>query len=288
MIAIATYKRPEGLRNLLTSLAEQDYEGEVSVLVVDNDAAHSAEDVVGAYGVRYLCEPTAGIPFARNAALRARAPEVEAIAFIDDDEQADRGWLSSLIATAQSTRADIVAGPVIPVLPDKAPWWSRRYGLFELPIFAEGAPVKWPATNNMLLKVSALNALAEPVFDERLATTGGSDSDLVDRIRASGGSTAWASLAVVNDYVPSERARLSWLWRRNVRLGNCSARILLRRHPKWAVIGIGVVRVTLGVSLSPALLVIGGRRAGALLLGVPTGVGTVSGALGILVDEYRR
>src|ERR1700686_2741879 len=48
-VCIATYRRPEGLGRLLTSLTEQQGAPPFDVIVVDNDAQHSGEGVATRY-----------------------------------------------------------------------------------------------------------------------------------------------------------------------------------------------------------------------------------------------
>ena len=96
-IGIATYRRPDMLRECLDSLAPQLTEG-VELLVVDNDPGASAQETVEGYGrpdIRYAHEPKPGVVQARNRAVRDSAGAY--LAFIDDDEVARPGWITALL-----------------------------------------------------------------------------------------------------------------------------------------------------------------------------------------------
>src|SRR5471032_3402708 len=90
-----TYRRQDGLKKLIDSLQVQRaaaHPFRLTVVVVDNDAARSAEAVATAYvsrpdfTVQYEVQPVQGIPHARNAGLDAVPADADFLCFIDDDE----------------------------------------------------------------------------------------------------------------------------------------------------------------------------------------------------------
>lgn len=92
--AICTRGRRELLARALDSLREQDVH---EVLVVDNAPADdSTRRLVQERfpGVRYMAEPSRGLDFARNRALREATGEI--VAFLDDDAVAAPGWATAL------------------------------------------------------------------------------------------------------------------------------------------------------------------------------------------------
>src|ERR1700719_5362047 len=138
-VCLLTYKRPELLRETLTSLRGQmlsDPLVKIHILVVDNDAAGSGFETFrtvtedGLVPSRYVCEPGHGIANARNRAL-VESAAMDYIAFIDDDEVASPEWLHHLYLTLQRYHADIVTGPVTPEFVD-APSWIVRGGFFRM------------------------------------------------------------------------------------------------------------------------------------------------------------
>lgn len=215
VVAVCTRGRPRSLARLLASLAEGA--PDAAVIVVDNDPAGGAQATVAAAPVaaRYVHEPRVGIPQARNAALATAGGA--AVAFVDDDETVEPGWLAALVSKRQASGAALVTGPVWVAYDDDVPAWVRRGGFFERRTHADSAELAYAATNNLLVgpEVSA----AGLVFDERLGLTGGSDTVLTLQARHRGLRIVWAADAAVVEHVPAERARVGWLCRRAYRMG---------------------------------------------------------------------
>jgi SAM-dependent methyltransferase len=95
-VVICTRDRPAGLAAALRSLQRQTDTG-FAVLVVDNSSDLSAAAVMAefchpAWG--YTVEPRRGLARARNRALAAVRTEL--VAWMDDDEVADAGWVHAL------------------------------------------------------------------------------------------------------------------------------------------------------------------------------------------------
>ena len=118
-VVIPTLNRPAPLRRAIESLAKQigsdDFEFEV--IVVDNSSDGTAKAPLAELAahidvpVRYHHEPNPGVSSARNTGVRAAKGRW--VAFLDDDEEAEQTWLSSLVTTVRKTGADAVFGPVI-------------------------------------------------------------------------------------------------------------------------------------------------------------------------------
>ena len=80
-ICIATHRRPQQLKRLLTSLIEQQEAPPFEVAVVDNDAGGSAETVAAEFrgSLTYLVEPVRGLARARNRSVAASTSKFLAI-----------------------------------------------------------------------------------------------------------------------------------------------------------------------------------------------------------------
>src|SRR5471032_84020 len=96
-VCVSTRARPAGLEILLGSLAAQRDAPPFEVVVIDNDLAGSARPVADRFAdcltIVYDVEPVPGVSTARNRSVaRSRAP---LLAFIDDDERAEPGWLAA-------------------------------------------------------------------------------------------------------------------------------------------------------------------------------------------------
>jgi succinoglycan biosynthesis protein ExoM len=291
VVAVATYRRQAGLSDLLTSLASQTWGGHLVVTVVDNDPEGSARGTVDSadpkLDVRYLHEPIPGIAAARNRSI-ADLAQADAALFIDDDEVADPTWIDELVATAKMTGADVVAGPVIPIIPASAPWWIHRYRVYQMERPTTGSPVKWPATNNALVRRSVLDQLGSPHFSEEFSLTGGSDAEFFWRVRAAGFTAVWSDEAIVRETVPGNRLTRRWWWTRTIRAGNVSGRLMVRARPRPVVALIALARMLVGILLGPIGLLNPMRPSIAMFSHLPKGIGTLNSLRGRLVVEYAR
>lgn len=222
-ICICTYRRLDLVVALLDSLANQDLSTPFETIVVDNDAAGSAAQVVEKaktrypeLNIRYTIETRKGISFARNTAVSLARGHF--VAWIDDDETAAENWLSALLAAQATSGADGVFGPVIPVFPEGSRPWPSRSGVFERPRYRTGTRIdaREARTGNALVKADWFRGDVTP-FDIRLANTGGEDYDFFARMASQGAKLEWCDEAVVFELVPFERQRMVWVLERRLR-----------------------------------------------------------------------
>src|SRR5215475_9471106 len=191
-VCICTFKRAELLGRLLATLAHQQTAGlfTYSVVVADNDAARSAEQVVTAFSqtacfqVSYCVEPRQNIALARNRALRHAQGNL--IAFIDDDELPEDDWLLNLFRTREACGVDGVLGLVKPYFEFSPPDWVKRGRFFERPTPATGENVTCYAarTGNVLFRKAILKGVGTP-FRHQFATAG-EDIDFFRRAMEAG------------------------------------------------------------------------------------------------------
>lgn len=237
IVAIPTFRRPSLLCNLLEAIAAQEiaHEVDVTVIVFDNDADRSAETVVTAVGeafpfrleYEHVVDP--GLASVRNRSL-ARASEVcDYLAMIDDDEVPEPQWLSELLAKQFATGAEVVVGPVPPILPASAPVWLHEYRARELPIHPDGTLLDDGWSGNCLLEMAAIGKLAV-TFDRGLNFAGGEDQLFFRQIRARGGRIAYAARAIAWEETPPQRQSLRFILLRSFRRGNTLALCDLRMY----------------------------------------------------------
>jgi succinoglycan biosynthesis protein ExoM len=216
-ICLLTYRRAELLRAALKSLLCQSAIAirgiAVHVLVVDNHDEQSGrsifDEVLGGSDVvsaRYLCEPARGLSIARNRALK-ESLAMDFVAFIDDDEIADAGWLERLLSGAKEFDAGVVAGPVWP-RHVQSPSWVVRGGFFNAVQRPTGTDIDFVATNNVLLRREIVGTFR---FDSRFDFTGGEDTEYFMRIKRAGAKMVWMNEAIVYECVPPGRANARWL-----------------------------------------------------------------------------
>jgi glycosyltransferase involved in cell wall biosynthesis len=302
VLCICTCKRPVGLERLLAAVAELDFDGRLSVVVVDNDAAGAAEGVAvcrraAAAGycwpLVWAPEERRGIPFARNRAVAlALEQNPDFIAALDDDERPSRGWLREMLRVQADTDADAVGGPVLPEFAPDAPAWLVEGGFFgrggSRPDKAE---VRLNACGNFMARASCYRALMPEPFDTRFALTGGEGGIFFRRLAAQSCAMRWAAHAVIHETVPPSRATLRWLMQRRFRLG-----VNLVRRQRVLQPGLGRELYSLMLAMGQfgtgvIFLVINARqriRRTRAMLTICKALGRASGHLGASYSEYRR
>jgi glycosyltransferase involved in cell wall biosynthesis len=116
-VVVCTRDRAPHLGQTLKSLGEMLIPSGLvcEVVIVDNNSSDDTKRVVEEFAmtprlkVRYVFEPHAGLPYARNAALSAARGQV--IAFTDDDCLVDRNWVHELVREFHADSAiDMIFG----------------------------------------------------------------------------------------------------------------------------------------------------------------------------------
>ena len=237
LIAIPTFRRPEGLRRLLAAIAAMDTHADIKILVADNEGAGGAglavvKDLAASYRfpIEAIAVPERGLSSVRNAMIAyARRDETrDYVAMIDDDEWPAKTWIDDLVAMQKSTGAGIVGGPNLPVFAPGAPSWATHCPLFVSDDLPDGAvDIVW-GTCNLLLHKSAFAHSDSNLFDPLFNRSGGEDVDAFMRLKASGHRFAWSRSAVVWDDIPLNRTTLNWITRRAFRIGNSNMLVQLR------------------------------------------------------------
>lgn len=286
-ISIATYKRPTLLRGLLEEclLQADEVDVDVHVIVVDNDRDGSAAATVACFaGVEYICEARPGIAAARNRGLRAVSDSTDGVIFIDDDEIPAAGWLSALLAYADSTGADVVTGPVEPLATESTPEWVILGGFWQRGSHETGHIPVSVATNNTLLRMGCWRS--NPVwFSEELSMKGGSDTEFFRQLRSSRSvEVLFCADAVVREYILPERANVRWLFRRAVRIGNINGRYRSRVR---SMLG-GIARVMIGAPLTMIDLVVRRHYVARSFNMLAHGMGMIGTAFDLDIVEYQR
>lgn len=296
-LCVCTYRRPVGLRRLLDAVTRIRTERveRLEIVVVDNDPGGSARATVGGiegmpFGLRYVHEPRRGISFARNRAVAEADPGSEWIAFLDDDEEPEAGWLDELLRVQVAHAADVVAGPVPPRFEVQAPRWVLRGRFHEPPRHATGTVLPYADTGNVLVRASLFRDFPAP-FAPSLALAGGEDTHFFLRVARAGHRIVWADAAVAWEWIPPSRVRLPWLLRRAFRRGNTWALLERDLEPGLRIrarrILRGGGRIARGAVLLPVGMVRGRHAVVDALRGICFGAGSLAGVAGYRYDEYR-
>jgi hypothetical protein len=238
-IAIATFRRPKGLKRLLEAIAKLETTANVFVLVADNDwGGHEGYDLCRGMALNYrwpldsfVVRPR-GIAQARNAlVMRAlQQPRMAYLVMPDDDGAPEPKWLDELLRVQQRTEADVVAGAVVPAFEKRPPAWAMRApGI--APLRGTTGPVDMiEGTGNTLFTRACLARAGYPLFDPAYTLSGGEDKELFTRLKKDGARFAWCDEAVIREMMPASRLTLSWICRRAYRIGNSDMRVLLQHR----------------------------------------------------------
>lgn len=283
-VCVTTAFRPKMLSRCLNSIicALQSSLQPVTVIVVDNDPAGSARQVVETYydsiSLIYEQESREGIPFGRNRCL-AIASKVGAhfIVFVDDDMTVSPQWFQELFFSILDTDADVVTGDVINVFPDgrETPKYLPRVG-----------DRKTAETDNVIFK----SWLAERLqFDERLSLSGGSDTLFFRQACQLGAKIRHSEAAVAYEHLHGGRGSRKWFLGRNYRYGLVGVRVDRLLGSKGVsirylsrglfAVAFGLVEAILAAPRADPTRSFGVYRAA-------RGIGMLMGALGKTANRY--
>ena len=231
-VIIPTYNRADWLCDALETLSRQNTKGfEYEVIVVDNRSTDDTQSVVEtlalSYPVKltYVYEPNEGVAPARNHGIREASGDY--LAFMDDDELAEPGWLLGLYDAIKSKQAVCAGGAVHLDMTDAEAnklGDRRRRALRERRedggAVREMGPREYPGTDNLIVARHLLDSVG--VFDESMRC-GGSDNDLTIRIRKANNRLWFAPNAIVRHRVGPERLTAQFFKRDAMQSGSLLA-----------------------------------------------------------------
>ncbi len=227
-ITICTYNNARKLEAVLESLRNLicpsglGYE----ILVVDNHSSDETKSVVerhqAAWGprLRYIFEEAQGLSHARNRALREAAGDV--VSYIDDDVKVDPGWLAAVATAFEEYSAAVVGGKSYLIYSWQRPTWLPEQYESLLSRLDYGDQVIVGLDKDLFgLNFSVRKELAVQLggFDTSLGRCrhslgSGEESDLLHRIRQTGGLAVYEPKAVVGHVVSPERVTVRWFVKR--------------------------------------------------------------------------
>ena len=210
-VCICTFHRNQMLARLLRNLKLQETGGlfDFSVVVVDNDAAGPAREIVTRMSaelgldIEYSIEKEQTIPAARNHALGIARGNY--IGIIDDDEFPPQHWLFTMYRAIQAFDVGGALGPVHPFFDGKPPAWLLKGRFCERPVLRTGTLLEWSQTRtgNVLLKKDVFDK-HQIRFDLKCKTSG-SDRVFFKRAMLAGYRFVAVEEAPVYERVPPER-----------------------------------------------------------------------------------
>ncbi|MEA5153889.1 glycosyltransferase family 2 protein [Raineyella sp.] len=235
-VVIATYNRPDRVRDCLDHLARQSTAPD-RVIVVDSSPDARTERVVRDFP---------GVLYARNPMGRGRTPESrqigysmtreDIVAFLDDDANAWPDWLEQLLARYDSPGIGGVGGSALNGVPGERQAGIGSIGLLLPDGRLTGNFAADPGHDvdvdhllgaNMSFRRSAIEEIGG-IYGDYPGTCLREESDLALRIRARGHRLVYTPAAVV-DHLPGEYAKGKRFDRRYVFYANRNSVVLLSR-----------------------------------------------------------
>lgn len=130
-VIIPTFNRAKYLSGSVDSIIQQKFSPEqFEILIIDNGSTDKTKEVSEAaisacpdYNIRYFYEPVPGLLSGRHrGALEAKG---DILVFIDDDIQADPGWLMAIHEAFKEPDVHLVGGKNLPNYEAEPPSWLK-------------------------------------------------------------------------------------------------------------------------------------------------------------------
>ncbi|MEH8018598.1 glycosyltransferase [Rheinheimera muenzenbergensis] len=268
VIGIPTFKRPQGVRRLLESVAKQVADFDITVLVADNEG----DSGIGLVTVQQILAEgyplplkgiavnERGISQVRNALMHEAFDNMKAnlLAMIDDDEWVEPQWIASLVKIQQQTNADVVGGSVAPEFEVPAPVWAKGLHIYyQSDSNYSGTVELIDGTTNVLLSRHIVDAYPEERFDPFYSLVGGGDKEFFTRIKRRGATFAFAHEAQAHEIFGASRLTKKWAIERAFRIGAGDMRIIGKGNPSvlvWLKELVKLLAATVVSALSMVLL----------------------------------
>jgi glycosyltransferase involved in cell wall biosynthesis len=178
-IVVPAYNEAAYVGRALTSLQQQDFDGDYEIVVVDNNSTDATADVARAFGVRVVAEATPGVCWARQRGTAESRGEI--IISADADTTYAPDWLARIDMMFGDEDVVGVVGPCRYV---GGPAWGRAYAR----LLFSGVQ-RWYGWTGRTLYASATNIAfrrhAFPGYDVRL-TQGGDELSVLRVLRRNG------------------------------------------------------------------------------------------------------
>ena len=246
-IVVCTFERAELLSRAIRSIFDVDGtdRANVRIVIVDNSDTGSARAIVDHITPRrnvsliYLQAHPPNISIARNVGVAATTADV--VAFLDDDQEVEQGWLLAVLDGLSRFPHDVFFGSISPRFEDADSINPAAKAMFTRSIEAEagsevmafgqrrGPRFALATANSIFRRQRTLNELSP--FDETFGHSGGEDFHLFCRLQQQGLRFAWLPDARARDFVPKHRCSYDYLARRHFSGGQTFAASVVKASP---------------------------------------------------------
>ena len=227
-VVILSYDRVHLLERTLTACLADRTADDLAweIVVVDNHPDKLAERLVARLAqvahapITYLSDARRNVSIVRNLGIaKARGRYV---AFIDDDEAPQTGWLKELVAGLDRTGADAAFGPKYPEFErGAAPAWDKGGWRYTLDMqMKQDEPIhlfgrlrkkgKGLGSGNAAFRVTTCFDIPEP-FSVAFGDGNGEDTHLLFRLALAGKRFVWEPAAKVVEFIEDDRAKPSYM-----------------------------------------------------------------------------
>lgn len=220
-IIISTYNNAASLLRTLDSVAKQDYDKkEWECVIVNNNSTDDTAERVAAFikehsdlNIRLVEESQQGLSFARNRGIAESKGRF--VAFIDDDETINEGFVSAYIDIFHNHGAFVAAGALKVCYDSKRPKWMSHYTekMIANPFDLGNSVVTitksvTPTGGNMAFNREVFNLYGN--FDTNLGRKGGElfggeENDIFARIRDLGERVFYAPQAIAYHHIADRK-----------------------------------------------------------------------------------
>jgi glycosyltransferase involved in cell wall biosynthesis len=229
-VAFCTYNRSEWLPGLVKALRSLECPVPFEIVAVDNNSSDETAKVLAGLArakgapLRWVSEPQQGIVFARNRAIK-ECLNSDVIAFIDDDELPQHGWLKAAWDALERECAQCVGGRIrITFELGKRPRWLGDALLHFLGHLDYGDEAFWidslstPVWSGNVAYRTSLFKRSQLRFDARYNRAGkgiggGEDAEMFRRLLEQGAMIRYRPDMLVSHLVEQRKLRRGFFLR---------------------------------------------------------------------------
>jgi len=238
LLSFCTFRRPNMLENCLKSLSELNLPENIrtEILIIDNDEAASAKDVVEKYRnilsipINYFVEEKRGLSNARNR-LISEAVNLGAshVAMFDDDIILPENWLVNYINYYNNNEnAVIVTAPSYSKFTEEPPKYISKNDLFKCHTTKKTGSVRGDAASGNVFFPLTLVTELNLNFNSEYVFMGGEDGRFFGEASSKGAVIVWCNDCFNWELNGTDKINIKWIINRSYYNGYSAAQKRLK------------------------------------------------------------